>query len=257
MLQRLGVNWGARVFSLLGRTPSLYIAALGALKSGRVYSPLFSAFGPEPVQARMTIGDARLLITTALYYDRKVASWRGELPDLKHVLLVDRRGADLPDGTRSYQDEMAASSQSAVSAQTESEDPALLHFTSGTTGKPKGAIHVHGAVVVHHLTGRTALDLHPGDIYWCTADPGSVTGTSYGINAPLTNGVTMVVDEAEIDVNRWYGILQEQKVAVWYAPPTGIRMLMRAGSGITQGYDLSHLRFMASMGEPLNPEAVS
>src|SRR5690606_22771355 len=151
---------------------------------------------------------------------------------------------------------MAESSADFAAAPTKPDDMALLHFTSGTTGKPKGAIHVHEAVVAHHVTGQFALDLHPEDVFWCTADPGWVTGTSYGIIAPLTNGVTMVVDEAEFDAERWFRILQEQKVSVWYTAPTAIRMLMKLGSRPAQGYDLSRLRFMASVGEPLNAEAV-
>jgi len=139
---------------------------------------------------------------------------------------------------------------------TEPDDMALLHFTSGTTGKPKGAVHVHEAVVAHHLTGRLALDFQVGDIFWCTADPGWVTGTSYGIVSPLTNGITMIVDQAEFDAERWYRILQNEKVTVWYTAPTAIRMLMKVGTDLAKGFDLSHLRFMASVGEPLNPEAV-
>ena len=131
-----------------------------------------------------------------------------------------------------------------------------MHFTSGTTGTPKGAYHVHQAVLTHYVTGKLALDLHPGDIYWCTADPGWVTGTSYGISAPLTNRVTMIIDEAEFDPKRWYQILEEEKVQVWYTAPTAIRMLMRAGPELPQSKDLSALRFMASVGEPLNPQAV-
>jgi acetyl-CoA synthetase len=141
-------------------------------------------------------------------------------------------------------------------APTDPEDPALLHFTSGTTGTPKGAVHVHGAVVGHHTTGRMALDLHPDDVFWCTADPGWVTGTSYGIVAPLTHGVTSIVDEADFDADRWYTILQDEGVTIWYTAPTAIRMLMRIGADVAREYDLSALRVAASVGEPLNPEAV-
>ncbi len=141
-------------------------------------------------------------------------------------------------------------------AATEPEEMALLHFTSGTTGKPKGAIHVHEAVVAHRATGRMVLDLHPDDVFWCTADPGWVTGTSYGIVAPLTLGVTSIVDEAEFDADRWYRILQDERVSVWYTAPTALRMLMRIGAEVAHEYDLSALRFIASVGEPLNPEVV-
>jgi acetyl-CoA synthetase len=151
---------------------------------------------------------------------------------------------------------MAAASDAYQIKPTYPEDMALLHFTSGTTGTPKGALHVHGAVVVHHITGRLALDLQPDDVFWCTADPGWVTGTSYGIIAPLTNGVTSIVDEGDFDAERWYRILQEQRVTVWYTAPTAVRMLMKAGADLARGYDLSALRFLGSVGEPLNPEAV-
>jgi acetyl-CoA synthetase len=143
-----------------------------------------------------------------------------------------------------------------VIPRTDPQDRALLHFTSGTTGRPKGAIHVHEAVITHHITGVYALDLHDDDIFWCTADPGWVTGTSYGIIAPLTNGVTSIVAEAEFDAETWYGILQRERVSVWYTAPTAIRMMMKLGADAVHGYDLSSLRFMASVGEPLNPEAV-
>jgi acetyl-CoA synthetase len=136
------------------------------------------------------------------------------------------------------------------------EDTALLHFTSGTTGTPKGAVHVHEAVVAHHITGKLALDLHPDDVFWCTADPGWVTGTSYGIIAPLTNGVTSIVDEGDFDAERWYGILQAQRVSVWYTAPTAIRMMMKLGVDLPRKFDVRSLRFLASVGEPLNPEAV-
>ena len=256
LLRQLGIGKGDRVFALLGRVPELYVVALGTLRNGSVFSPLFSAFGPEPVRSRMEIGDAGLLVTTPTLYRKKVAEWRGSLERPFPVLLVGDAGAPLPEGTFDFAAAMAAAGDKPIRPETQAEDMALLHFTSGTTGKPKGAVHVHEAVLAHHVTGRYALDLHEDDIFWCTADPGWVTGTSYGIIAPLTNGVTMIVDEAEFDAERWYGILEQEKVTVWYTAPTAIRMLMKTGAEVARKYDLSRLRFMASVGEPLNPEAV-
>ena len=256
-LAGLGVAKGDRVYALAGRIPELYVAALGTWKHRGIFCPLFSAFGPEPIRARLAIGEARVLLTTASLYERKVAALRAALPMLEHVILVgDDRGGTRVAGTHDYRALMAASRAPYEIAPTDPEDPALLHFTSGTTGTPKGAIHVHAAVVAHHVTGELALDLHPDDVFWCTADPGWVTGTSYGIVAPLTSGVTSIVDEADFDVERWYGILEREHVTVWYTAPTAIRMLMRAGADPVRGHDLRTLRFLASVGEPLNPEAV-
>ncbi len=254
LLGALGVGKGERVFILAGRIPELYIAVLGSLKYGAVACPLFSAFGPEPIATRMTLGDARVLVTTESLYRRKVEKIRERLPGLRHVLLAQASG-DIP-GTADLQRLMEQAGDTANVAPTQPEDMALLHFTSGTTGAPKGAVHVHEAAVTHWATGRFALDLHPDDIFWCTADPGWVTGTSYGIIAPLLHGVTSVVDEADFDAERWYRILQEQTVAVWYTAPTAIRMLMKAGDDIPRKYVFPQLRFIASVGEPLNPEAV-
>ncbi len=255
VLAQRGVVKGQRVFSLLGRTPELYIAALGTLKNGSVFSPLFSAFGPEPIKTRMTIGDAKVLITSEAFYRRKIEPSRNEFTSLDHVFLIDCTD-NPPAGTTDLAAAMATASDSFETVWTGPEDMALLHFTSGTTGRPKGAVHVHQSVVAHHVTGKLALDLHPGDIFWCTADPGWVTGTSYGIVSPLTNGATLIVDQAEFDAERWYRILEEQKINVWYTAPTAIRMLMKVGADIAKRFDLSSLRFVASVGEPLNPEAV-
>ena len=256
VLARCGVAKSERVFSLLGRVPELYFAALGTLKNGSVFSPLFSAFGPEPIKARMTIGGAKVLVTSESFYRRKVEPWRKELASLEHVFLTGC-SRNPPAGTTDLNTAMAEASNSFQTVRTSPEDMALLHFTSGTTGRPKGAVHVHEAVVAHHITGRLALDLKPDDIFWCTADPGWVTGTSYGIISPLTNGATLIVDQAEFDAERWYRILQDQKITVWYTAPTAIRMLMKAGAEIAKRFDLSKLRLMASVGEPLNPEAVA
>ncbi|HTO62947.1 MAG TPA: acetate--CoA ligase [Bradyrhizobium sp.] len=254
-LVRHGIKKGDRVFSLLGRVPELYIAALGTLKNGSVFSPLFSAFGPEPIKARMTIGEAKALITSEAFYRRKIEPWRKELASLEKVFLTEC-SATLPPDTIDLAAALARASEAFETVATLPEDMALLHFTSGTTGKPKGAVHVHEAVVAHNVTGRLVLDFHPDDIFWCTADPGWVTGTSYGIISPLTNGVTMIVDQAEFDAERWYRILQDQKITVWYTAPTAIRMLMKTGAEFAKKFDLQKLRLMASVGEPLNPEAV-
>jgi acetyl-CoA synthetase len=257
VLDGLGVRRGERVYSLVGRIPELYVAALGTLKHGSVFCPLFSAFGPEPIAARMTIGQARVLLTTESLYTRKVAPLRDRLPDLAHVLLAGEGGAPTRvAGTQDLGALLRAAADRFTIAATAPEDMALLHFTSGTTGKPKGAVHVHEAVVAHHVTGRYALDLHPDDVFWCTADPGWVTGTSYGIIAPLTNGVTSLVDEAEFDPERWYRTLQDHRVTVWYTAPTAIRLMTKAGVELARKFDTGALRFLASVGEPLNPEAV-
>jgi acetyl-CoA synthetase len=253
VLDRLEVGPGERVFVLLPRVPDLYVAVLGTLKHRSVACTLFSAFGPEPIRQRMELGSARLLVTNSALYRRKVAPIRESLPDLVHVVVIDDH---VPEGGLSFGELMATAADDYEIPATDPEDPALLHFTSGTTGTPKGAVHVHGAVVAHHTTGRLALDLHPEDVYWCTADPGWVTGTSYGIVAPLTHGVTSVIDEGDFDADRWYGILRDQHVNVWYTAPTAIRMLMRVGADVAKEYDLSALRVAASVGEPLNPEAV-
>ena len=257
VLRALGAGPRDRVYVLAGRIPELYVVALGTLKNRSVFCPLFSAFGPEPVRARLAIGGARVLVTTESLYRRKVAGLRSSLPDLEHVLLVgdDQRPTGVP-GTQDYHALMAGAGDDFAIGPTDPEDVALLHFTSGTTGTPKGAVHVHAAVVAHHITGKLALDFHPEDVFWCTADPGWVTGTSYGIIAPLTNGVTSIIDEAEFDAARWYGILQDQKVTIWYTAPTAIRMLMKAGTELVRKYDFPALRFLSSVGEPLNPEAV-
>jgi acetyl-CoA synthetase len=174
---------------------------------------------------------------------------------LRHVLLVDCDESPAPP-LISFEEVLAVASDRFTISPTRPEDPALLHFTSGTTGKPKGALHVHEAAVAHHVTGRIALDLRPGTRFWCTADPGWVTGTSYGIISPLTNGATLIVDERDFDPDRWYQTIQDERIEVWYTAPTAIRMLMKAGTPVAKKYDLTSLRFIASVGEALNPSAV-
>jgi len=255
VLATLGVQRGERVYVLAERIPELYIAVLGALKQRCVVSPLFSQFGPEPIHMRLTIGAGSVLVTTPALYQKKIAMLRERLPQLKHVLLVSEDTAAIA-GTLNFAALMREASPTFKIGPTAAEDPALLHFTSGTTGKPKGAVHVHQAVVAHNITGKLALDLHPEDVFWCTADPGWITGTSYGIISPLTNGVTSIIDEGDFDAERWYCVLQEQRVSVWYTAPTAVRMMMKGGAALARQHRFPCLRFIGSVGEPLNPQAV-
>ncbi|WP_431858026.1 AMP-binding protein [Azospirillum sp.] len=246
-LRRLGVGRGEAVFTLLPRVPDLVVAVLGTLKAGCVAAPLYAAFGPEPLRLRLALGRAGAVVTTA-------ALWRRKGPlDVPHALIA---GGDAPEGTHDLAALLDAADPQAPVAPTGPDDPALLHFTSGTTGAPKGALTAHDAVVAQVASARLALDLRPGDVYWCTADPGWVTGTVYGVLAPLACGATVVLDEGDFDAARWYGLIERQRVAVWYSTPTAIRLLMRAGDDLPRRFDLSSLRHLASVGEPLNPEVV-
>lgn len=257
VMRGLGHAEGHTVATLCGRVPLLYISALGTLKGGGIYAPLFSAFGPDPVVQRLQLGAVEVLVTTERMYRNKVAPRRSELPALQHVLLIDGDATSFSDpSVHDLPHLMSEASQHFSIRSTDPETPALLHFTSGTTGRPKGALHVHDAVTAHGSTGRTVLRLRPGLTYWCTADPGWVTGTSYGMIAPLVNGATCIIDEAEFDADRWYRTLQDQRVQVLYTAPTALRLLQRVGQETREPYDLSALELVASVGEPLDPESV-
>ena len=258
VLAGLGVQKGDRVFVFAERIPELYIAVMGTLKLGAVIGPLFSAFGPDSVRDRLLDSGAQVLVTTPALKQRLLPILK-DLPQLQHLILIHRgetRATDLGPGEISYEAVMAEASSRFSAITTTRDDFSIMHYTSGTTGRPKGAVHVHGAALQHYATGKWALDLHPDDIYWCTADPGWVTGTSYGISAPWLNGVTQVIYEGGFGASTWYSIIKKYRVTVWYTAPTAIRMLMKAGQELPKKYDLSSLRHICSVGEPLNPEAV-
>ena len=255
VLQSLGLGKDDRVFTLTTRLPEFYIAAIGVFKNRSVLCPLFAQFGPEPILQRMKKGDAKALLTTKSVFEKKVRPLLDQLPQLQTVILIDAI-EDESDKIRSLSALMAQASDLFEIPPTDPEDMSVLHFTSGTTGMPKGVVHVHKAIYMHWMSGKYVLDMHPDDIYWCTADPGWVTGTSYGIIAPWLHGITNIVDEAEFDATRWYEILQNEKVTVWYTAPTAIRRLMRLDLNPLKEYDISRLRLIQSVGEPLNPEAV-
>lgn len=255
VLKILDVKKGERIFSLAGRIPELYITALGTLKYTAVFCPLFSVFGPEPIFQRLSKGDATILVTTSQLYEEKVKQILERLPSLRYIIIIDAT-EHISIKVLSFSKLMQQAIENFDIPETSPEDAALLHFTSGTTGMPKGVLHVHQAVLTHYITGKYVLDFHEGDRFWCTADPGWVTGTSYGIIAPLVNGVTNIVDEAEFDAIRWYSLLEEHQVTTWYTAPTAIRRLMRMDIKPREKFRLENLRLILSVGEPLHAEAV-
>lgn len=252
VLRGLGVNKGDRVFIFMPRTPELYFSLLGAIKVGAVVGPLFEAFMETAVRDRLQDSGAVAIVTTPALLSRIP---RAELPELKHVIVY---GDDVTagDGIVDFRAEMARASEEAEITYLDREDGLILHYTSGSTGKPKGVFHAQNAMIQHYYTGRVVLDLREDDVYWCTADPGWVTGTSYGVFAPWLNGVTNVIRGGRFSPQDWYATLQKYKVTVWYSAPTAFRMLMGAGDDVVKSFDLSSLRHVLSVGEPLNPEVV-
>lgn len=252
VLKKYGIQKQDRVFIFMPRSLETYITILGAIKVGAIVGPLFEAFMEEAVKDRLLDSQARFLVTTPELLPRVPVK---DLPDLETIILVNGNGEPSPN-TVSYEKEMEEASETLEPQWMDLEDGYILHYTSGSTGKPKGIFHVHNAMIGHYQTGQWVLDLKPDDIYWCTADPGWVTGTSYGIFAPLLNGVTCLVVGGRFDAKRWYGAIEKHRVTVWYSAPTAFRMLMSAGDDLPKSFDLSSLRHVLSVGEPLNPEVV-
>ncbi len=255
-LAKQGVRPRDRVCLFLDRVPELYISFLGILKAGAVVEPLFSAFGTDALLTRMEDSRASAVITQRKHL-AKVRKIREKLPDLKVVIVIDHDadGKPLQEGEVAFRMEDHRLERF-TATKTFAETPSVLHYTSGTTGKPKGALHVHGSVVAQYLTTQMVLDVKDDDIYWCTADPGWVTGTSYGIIGPWSMGATQVVLDAGFSSERWYKTIEKHRITVWYTAPTAIRMLMKDGLEPVRACDLSSLRHLASVGEPLNAEAV-
>ncbi|ALA54318.1 acetate--CoA ligase [Shouchella clausii] len=252
VLKEANVKKGDRVFIFMPRTPELYFTLLGAIKIGAIVGPLFEAFMEGAVRDRLEDSGAKVLITTPTLLERVPFD---DLPDLETVLVADETYEDNGPFLQLNKRLQAAPSDVAIEW-VDREDGLILHYTSGSTGKPKGVLHVHEAMVQHYHTAKVVLDLQPDDIYWCTADPGWVTGTSYGIFAPWLAGVTNVVRGGRFSPTDWYETIQRYKVTVWYSAPTAFRMLMSAGDELVKQYDLSSLRHVLSVGEPLNPEVV-
>lgn len=252
VLKNLGAEKGDRVFIFMPRNPKLYVSFLGILKAGCIAGPLFEAFMEEAVKDRMLDAGAKFLVTTP---DMLKRIPRVDLPELEKIILVGRK-EHLEEGEYDFDKEMEKVSDEFEIEWVDRETPMLLHYTSGSTGKPKGVVHVHNAMIGHYVTGKYVLDLKPDDVYWCTADPGWVTGTSYGMFAPWLNCVGTLIRGGRFSVDGWYSTLQDYKVTIWYSAPTAFRLLMAKDNEKSKDYDFSSLRLIYSVGEPLNPEVI-
>ena len=255
-LRSVGVEAEDRVCIFLERMPELYLSFVGILKIGAIAQPLFSAFGEESLFVRLENAETKAIITQRKHLG-KVRKIVDKLPHLKHIIVVDHDGKKvLNENEVIFSLEEATPVENLKIHPTVAESPSVLHYTSGTTGQPKGVKHVHYSLISQYLTTKWVLDLQDDDIYWCTADPGWVTGTSYGIIGPFSMGVTQCVLEAGFSAEAWYKFIDKYKITMWYSAPTAIRSLMKAGDDLVKKHNLSSLRHLASVGEPLNAEAV-
>lgn len=243
---------GDRIFIFMPRSPELYFAMLGALKMGAIVGPLFEAFMEGAVYDRLADSEAKVLVTTPELLERVPVD---KLPLLETIYLV---GADIEEDNKhiDFNKHMKKASASFQVQWLERVSPTVLHYTSGSTGKPKGILHVQDAMIQQLQTAKWVLDLNDEDVFWCTADPGWVTGTAYGVFAPMLAGATSLIIGGRFSTDNWYEAIQEYGVTVWYSAPTAFRMLMGAGVGPIEKYDLSSLRHILSVGEPLNPEVI-
>lgn len=255
-LRGLGIKNEDRVCLFMDKIPELYFGFLGVLKIGAIAQPLFSAFGDESLFVRLNNAETKVIITQRKHVG-KVRKILDSMPFLKHIIIVDHDGKKpLKEREVTFSLENADKTDNFDIFPTKAESPSVLHYTSGTTGQPKGVKHVHYSLISQYLTAKWVLDLQENDIYWCTADPGWVTGTSYGIIGPWSLGITQCVMDSGFSAEAWYKFIEKHKVTMWYSAPTAIRSLMKAGEEVVKKHDLSSLRHLASVGEPLNAEAV-
>ncbi|MFH0761376.1 MAG: acetate--CoA ligase [Bacteroidota bacterium] len=255
-LKGLGITDGDRVCLFMDKVPELYIGLVGILKIGAIAQPLFSAFGDESLFIRLENAGTRAIITQRKHAS-KIQKILDQLPNLEFIIVVDDDGKKPPRPKEVlFHLDQAERVEQIDIFPSKAETPSILHYTSGTTGQPKGVKHVHSSLISQYITAKWVLDLRDDDIYWCTADPGWVTGTSYGIIAPFAMGITQCVMDIGFSAEAWYRFIEKHRVTMWYSAPTAIRSLMKAGDEIVRQFDLSSLRYLASVGEPLNAEAV-
>lgn len=252
ILLSLGLKKNDIVFTFLPKCLEQFVTFLGTLKAKLIIGTLFSTFGEEALFDRLLDSKAKCIITKKSLY-KKIDRIIAKLPDLKIIILTDIDD-QLSDNVLSWNHLMQQALSEYIIPDTDPDTPSVLHYTSGSTGKPKGVLHHHKILSTQIQTGQEILQLDKDQIYWCTADQGWVTGTSYGIIAPLSLGVTSIHYTGGYDPKIWFTILQEQKVNIWYTAPTALRMLMREEESFYKNFDLSSLIHIFSVGEPLNPE---
>jgi acetyl-CoA synthetase len=269
-LKSLGVTKGDRVSIYLPMIPELPITMLACAKIGAIHSVVFSGFSAGGLNSRVTDAEAKIVVTSDGFYRRgkplplkpNVDEAVATAPSVKNVIVVKRTGVQtaMKEGRDIWYNELTASqSAECPTEQLDPEDRLFILYTSGTTGKPKGIEHAHGGYsVAPAQTCSWVLDIHNDDVFWCTADAGWITGHSYVVYGPLCLGASSILYEGSPDfpdLGRWWSIIEQYGVSVFYTAPTAIRMFMKTGEAFVKKYDLSSVRVLASVGEPLNPEA--
>lgn len=247
------VQKGDKVFVFMPRCPETYFVILGAIKLGAVVGPLFEAFMEGALLDRLEKSGATVLVTTSELLKRVPLS---HLPSIKHIFVVGEH-IDESEKIIDFRKHFSNASSHLNIEWVDRTDGYIVHYTSGSTGKPEGIIHVHNAMIQLYQTAKWVLDLKEEDIYWCTADPGWITGTSYGIFAPWLTGTTNVIVAGQFQPDYWYQMIEQYKITVWYSSPTALRMLMGAGDELVKTFHLSSLRHILTAGERLNPEIIS
>ena len=272
VLKSLGITKGDRVALYLPMIPELAIAMLACARIGAVHSVVFGGFSAESLRDRINDARARLLVTADGGYRRgQIVALKQvadeallDTPSIEHVVGVQRGGSQMPVHIKEGRDHwyhrlMQDASYKCDPEEVESEDLLYILYTSGTTGKPKGIVHTTaGYLVGTYATTRLVFDLRDEDVFWCTADIGWVTGHSYVVYGPLANGATVVMYEGAPDwpqKDRFWSLIERHGVTVFYTAPTAIRAFMRWGTAWPEQHDLSSLRLLGSVGEPINPEA--
>lgn len=269
-LKSLGVKRGERVGIYLPMIPELPIAMCACAKIGAIHSVVFSGFSAAALRDRMVDCEAKVLITSDSFWrrgktvplKRQADDAVKETPSIERVIVCKRTGEEIPWDEKKdvWWDDLVKNQSSKCETEVmNSEDMLYILYTSGTTGKPKGTVHVHGGYAVGvALTLKWVFDLKDEDIWWCTADIGWVTGHSYVVYGPLILGATSVIYEGAPDYpapDRWWEIIDRHRVTVLYTTPTALRMFMRLGEQWPKKHDLSTLRLLGTVGEPINPEA--